>query len=71
MSTLTQIKKDLKPDTCSDVKHIMKMFIHICENNPEAVKASFSPRMQADRPDMMVKFYRDNAEYLKELFNYD
>lgn len=73
MATLTEIKKNLKPDDCTQVRKILEMFRHICLNDPDAVKAAFGLYLRnqpEDKQNNMVAFYEENAQYLARLFDY-
>lgn len=74
MATLTQIKKTLTADDCTNTRRIMQMFVKICQTNPDVVKTAFGDYLKrGDAPSQsrMVAFYEDNANYLADLFNYE
>lgn len=67
--TLGEIRKQINAQTATDARKICDLFLRIAEQNPQTVIDVFSNRMKNDRSEMMVQFYRDNATYLKELFD--
>lgn len=70
MSTLTEIRKAIDPQAVTDARKIFKLFIKICEENPDAVIAAMS-HFEQTRGKLLVHAHRNKAEYLYEIFNYD
>jgi hypothetical protein len=72
-ATLTEIRKQLDGDNCTDTRKTLTMFAKICKTNPGAVYAVMGKWAQ-ERQDLggtsMIDWYRENAEYLATLFDY-
>lgn len=68
--TLGEIRKAIDVQTVTDVRKICDLFLKIAESNPEVVVAAMGDFARKRNPEGMVQFYKDNAEYLKKLFDY-
>lgn len=70
------IRKDVDPQVADDVRRMCQLFIRIVEQNPQAVQNAFSDFLKSrianedESGARMVEFYRLNAAYLADLFNY-
>lgn len=73
MATMALIKRGIDGSVCADVKQMAEMFKHLCENNPEAVKAAMTAhaqRLPRAKQDGLIQLYADKAEYIADLFDY-
>ena len=65
------IRRDVNPQVALDVRKVCQFFIQLAlctEDN--AVRKLMAAKFGENAADQMLDFYRQNAEYLAELFNY-
>lgn len=70
MATLGEIRKLLGAQEITDTRKILELFVKIAESNPQAVIDVMSHFAKQRNPETMVQFYKENAEYLKTIFDY-
>lgn len=70
MATLATIRKQIDAQAATDTRKILDLFIKIAETNPQAVIDVMGNFAKQRNPEMMVTFYKENAGYLKAIFDY-
>lgn len=75
--TLTEIRKDIDHDTCSDVRSLLDILRRIARNNPEAYNEAIRSKytfgrgdvMSDDKVEQMATYNLDKIVMLLETFN--